>query len=113
MSDSPKLPKGWHEGQWSALSADCSQIPQNRPVECGDCNWTGDEGDIDVMIYDCSNLFERLDAGSVVPVGECPAQVMDSKDGVSVCGAFVYYTDVEIAYRRTPGVLDQIVEACE
>jgi len=29
------------------------------------------------------------------------------------CRAFVYYSDVEIAYRPTPTVLDLIVEAVE
>ena len=94
-------PEGWQE--WDPCGGD-----KNRPVECGDCDWTGREDEVDEYMPD---LSERIDAGMIVPVGCCTAQIEDSKDGAYLCGSLVYYTDVEIVYRRKPGVLDKIVEA--
>jgi len=85
----------------------------NRPVECGDCDWKGFENDCEDGLWGISDICERLSPGSVVPVGICPAEHMCSKDGGYPCGSLVYYSDVEIAYRETPTVLDQIVEAVE
>lgn len=109
MTDHPKPPKGWHWGPWDALRANGYKPEQDRPVYCGNCDWTGRESDITVMIYDCDNLPGRLDPGSEVPVGECPA----IQRGFDLCGSFVYYNDIEIAYRRKPDILEQIVEATE
>lgn len=54
-----------------------------RPVKCGNCAWTGYDGDegMDDLTH-CKALGERLDPGCTVPAGECVE-----------CGAFVYYTD--------------------
>jgi hypothetical protein len=94
-----KPPKGWQG--WDPCSDD-----KNRPVECGNCGWTGREDEVDEYIPD---LSERIDAGMIVPVGCCTAP----RGGTYLCGSLVYYTDVEIIYRRKPGVLDKIVEATE
>lgn len=90
----PRPPKGW--SSWDPNSGE-----RNRPVECGCCEWKGHEDDIEGL-WECDGLHERLDPGSVVPVGECLA-----------CGSFAYYSDTLIAYRRVPNLLEQIVEATE
>ncbi len=82
-------PDGWQE--W-----DPCVIDANRPVECGNCDWTGRELDVELYIPD---LQDRVDPGMTMPVGVCP------------CGSLVYFSDVEIVYRRKPGVLGKIVEA--
>lgn len=97
-----KLPDGWTE--W-----DPNSHIQDRPLVCSDCGWTGRESDIeDYYIHD---IFERIDAGQIMPVAECPEMHMDSKDGDYKCGALVHYSDIEVAYRPAPTVLEKIVEA--
>lgn len=85
----------------------------NRPVECGDCDWKGFENDIDEGLWGISDLVERIDQGSIVPVGACPAQVYHENIGSYKCDAHVYYADVDIVYRRKPTILDKIVEAID
>jgi len=94
-------PEGWQE--WDPCGGD-----KNRPVECGNCDWTGRESEIDEYIPD---FEDRVEAGMIVPVGVCPATHTDSEDGDYPCGSTVYFADVEIVYRRKPGILDKIVEA--
>ena len=98
------LPDGWE-----SYDPNCSVT--NRPVECGNCDWKGHEDDVPDGIWGINDICDRLDAGSVVPVGVCPARHDDSKDGSYPCGSLVYYSDTEIAYRQTPTILDKIVEA--
>ena len=104
--------RGWQEH-------DPASGDDNRPVKCGSCDWEGLESEVFQRLYNCENLFERLDPGSVVPVGECPYlhEDEDWEENESprrtVCRSLVYYADVEIIYRRTPTVLDLIVEAVE
>lgn len=104
---SSKLPKGWSD-------YDVCMSDRNRPVKCGDCRWEGHENDLeDDGLWGIRDIYNRIDAGSVVPAGQCPAIHTDSKNGDYECGALVYYDDVEIIYRRKPNILDQIVEATE
>lgn len=100
------IPEGWQE--WDPCGGD-----KNRPVECGDCQWEGFESDIPDGLYGISELENRIDPGSIVPVGSCPEQLVDANIGTYKCDAHVYYADVEIVYRRKPGILDKIVEAIE
>jgi hypothetical protein len=97
-------PEGWQE--WDPCCSD-----NNRPVECGNCDWKGRENDISDGIWGINDIYERIDAGSVVPVGVCPAVHSCSKDGDYPCGSLVYFSDVEMVYRRVPNVLEKIVEA--
>jgi predicted nucleic-acid-binding Zn-ribbon protein len=46
-----------------------------RPVECDNCGWAGEAKDVGPI----HNLHERVDAGGIVPAGECPE-----------CGCFAY-----------------------
>lgn len=71
-----------------------------RPVKCGNCGWTGYDGDegMDDLAH-CKALSERLDPGCTVPAGECVE-----------CGAFVYYTD-QIARTRWRELADDAVQA--
>ncbi len=101
-----KLPDGWHHGQHTALDG----VPDNRPVQCHDCGWEGREDDVERTLWEIHKLAERLDSGDVVPVGTCPAIHTDSKDGDYACGALVYYSDVIVAYRRAPNVLERLAE---
>lgn len=96
-----KLPDGWQE--WDPCSSD-----RNRPVECGNCDWKGREDEIDTYIPD---LSQRVDPGMIMPVGVCPATHIFTKDGNYPCGSTVYYSDIEVVYRRIPNVLEKIVEA--
>lgn len=82
-------------------------------MECGDCQWEGFEDDIPDGLWGISSLTERIDQGSIVPVGACPCEITDKNIGTYKCDAHVYYADVEIVYRRKPGILDKIVEAIE
>jgi hypothetical protein len=93
------LPNGWQA--WDPCGGN-----SNRPVECGNCDWKGFEEAVDDYIPD---FAQRVDAGMIVPVGVCPATHADSKDGSYPCGSLVYFSDVEIAYRPTPTILDKIV----
>lgn len=97
----PKMPKGW-------TVYDPNTGEQNRPVECGNCGWKGRENDIPEGLWGVSDIYDRLDAGSVVPAGECPGK----EDGY-LCGAFVYYADTTVAYKKVLNVLEQLVEATE
>lgn len=97
-----KLPKGWEH--W-----DIGSVNDNRPVRCDGCGWEGREDDLDEIV----DFHARVMPGEIVPAGQCPNPVMDSKDGEYDCGCLVHYTDVEVAYRWAPGVLDKIVEATE
>lgn len=95
-----KLPKGWED-------YDIGCCDSNRPVRCDACGWEGREEDTDDIV----DLYERVMAGEIMPPGQCPGEVLCSKDGASKCGALVHYTDVQVAWRRTPNVLEKIVEA--
>ena len=99
-------PKGWED-------YDVCLGESNRPVHCGSCDWKGFEDDVEDGLWGINDIEDRLSVGSVVPVGECPATIIDAKVGSFTCGSLTYYSDVEIVYRRTPTVLDQIVEAVE
>lgn len=46
------------------------------PARCDNCDWRGSSDDLDQEIAD---LDQRVDAGGVVPAGECPS-----------CGALAY-----------------------
>ena len=97
-----KPPSGWE--WWDPAAGD-----KNRPVSCDDCGWEGREDEAEGYIPD---LSERLDPGMIVPVGCCPATVTDTGSTAPFpCGALVYYSDVEIVYRKKPNVLEKIVEA--
>jgi len=42
-------------------------------VECGNCDWVGDDdAEGFTPLEECCDLTERLEAGSVVPAGDCP-----------------------------------------
>jgi len=50
-----------------------ASAPVDRPCECGGgCDWEGHESDIPEGLGGVENLFERIDPGCEVPVGECP-----------------------------------------
>lgn len=100
------VPKGWQE--WDPCGGD-----KNRPVECGHCQWEGFENDIPDGIWGIDNIYDRIDPGSVVPVGPCPAKLTDSNIGTHTCQSHTYFSDVEIVYRLKPTVLDKIVEAID
>lgn len=98
-----KLPKGWH-----SYDIGCSN--RNRPVSCDDCGWEGLEDDLDTI----DDLYERVGAGEIMPAGQCANEVESDIAAEYVrCGALVHYSDVEVAYRLKPNILDQIVEATE
>lgn len=97
-----KLPKGWH-----SYDIGCSN--SNRPVRCDSCGWEGLENDLD----DINDLYERVMPGEIMPAGQCANTVSCSRDGEYRCGALVHYTDIIVAYRLAPNVLEQIVEATE
>ncbi|MGE3483502.1 MAG: hypothetical protein AB7L09_02100 [Nitrospira sp.] len=91
-----KLPKGWKS--YDPLSGAAS-----RPVRCGDCGWIGVAEDLDEI----EDLYERVDPGQVMPPGQCPAI---GPDGFA-CGCFADFTDVIVAFRVVPNILEQIEEA--
>jgi len=95
----PKLPRGWHSSPSEAFGF---KTPMDRPVACGNCDWEGIEPELGREMADLDRLWDRLSPGSEVPVGECPE-----------CFSLAYYTDILVAYKRRPGVLDMIVEATE
>src|SRR5437016_4893424 len=41
-----------------------------QPAECGNCEWSGIAGD---AVQPIPDLEQRIEAGSEVPVGECPS----------------------------------------
>jgi hypothetical protein len=47
-------------------------------VECGNCKWTGDAGDVEPY----RDFWSRAEVGSDIPAGDCPD-----------CGAFCYLVD--------------------
>jgi len=56
--------------------------PQFAAVECSSCDWHGTENDIPEGLGGVENLWDRIDSGSEVPVGECPE-----------CGCLAYLVD--------------------
>lgn len=54
----------------------------NRLCSCDNCDWQGAESMLSADTASTPDLAARLDAGGVVPAGECP-----------VCGALAYYDD--------------------
>lgn len=96
-----KLPDGWKDYD------PCCSNP-NRPVECGDCGWEGFENEVHETLWQVDGLLERVSPGEILPVGTCPAG-----RGDTACRAWVHYTDIIVAYRLAPNVLEQIVEATE
>jgi hypothetical protein len=60
-----------------------------RRVECGNCEWKGREDEMRCSMEDGEDLWERLDAGSEVPAGDCPD-----------CGAFCYLHEEDNPYAR-------------
>lgn len=92
-----KLPKGWFISQHGAINLTKSSA--ERPVACADCDWKGTELTLGRQFHELHRLVERLYPGDPVPVGECPE-----------CGAFCYYDDVIIAYKKKPNVLEALAE---
>ena len=101
------VPDGWQE--WDPCAH--GSASNNRPVQCGDCGWTGFEDDVQETIWQIDSLLDRVGPGEILPVGTCPEIHLDSKGGEFICRALVHYSDVEVAFRQTPGILDKIVEA--
>lgn len=101
-----KLPNGWED-------YDIHASKSNRPVECGDCGWTGFEDDVEESIWQIDSLLERVSPGEILPVGTCPEIHLDSKDGESICRALVHYSDVVVAWHDAPNILEKIVEATD
>lgn len=99
------LPKGWEESDPCAGDS-------NRPVACGSCDWKGDESDVPDGLWEVDDIHDRVESGDIVPAGICPAEA-DPNVGVYACRSLVFYSDVEIVYRKVLGVLDKIVEAVE
>ena len=52
-----------------------------QPAECGNCEWSGIAGD---TVQPIPDLEQRIEAGSEVPVGECPS-----------CGALAYLAEAK------------------
>ena len=100
------IPEGWE-------TYDVKGHIQRRPVECEDCGWTGFEDEVQETIWQIDSLLDRVSPGEIMPVGSCPEIHLDSHDGESICRAFVHYSDVLVAWREAPNVLEQIVEATE
>jgi hypothetical protein len=46
--------------------------PDNRMCECQNCDWTGTVAELGRQIEQIPGFFERVDAGEICPVGECP-----------------------------------------
>ena len=73
----------------------------SRRVECGDCDWTGTEDDIDLGSVE--DLLQRIDPGSEVPAGECPK-----------CGALCYVlrsdNDYNSGERRLLAMMNELIE---
>lgn len=72
----------------------------NPACVCGNCDWTGTAEDLN----EAADLSERLDAGSVVPAGECPE-----------CCALAYLQDDGAAADRADAlaILAEFVKADE
>lgn len=45
-----------------------TNTPQQAVVECDNCRWSGTSGDLEPI----SDLANRIEAGEIVPAGECP-----------------------------------------
>lgn len=74
-----------------------------RKVECGNCDWTGDDSMDElgnqtagglIPLCDVEDFTERIDPGSEVPAGECPE-----------CGALAYLVEKDNQYHKPPRVL--------
>ncbi len=57
---------------------------EKKQCHCDNCAWAGTYSDLGLELNDVPHLWERLDEGSEVPAGECPA-----------CEALAYLTEVE------------------
>lgn len=98
-----KLPKGWS-------SYDPKAGRDGRPVSCDNCDWKGVAEDLDEI----DDLYCRVDGGEIMPAGQCPAIVVYSDNGeTGPCGCLVHYSDVIVAFREAPNILEKIVEATE
>lgn len=111
-SEGPKVPDGWVADHYNALTDE--ERGGDRPVECEECSWKGRESDVDILLHDIKDLADRLVPGGPVPYGLCPNWISDDSivPSTFVCSCPVYHTDIQIAYRKMPDVLDRIVEAC-
>lgn len=58
-------------------------------VECGDCDWTGDQDDLPEGHHGIEHLSQRIDPGSEVPAGECPE-----------CGCLCYVLEEDNIFAR-------------
>lgn len=58
----------------------------NRTCSCDNCDWKGAEEQTRTLVQ-IHRLGERIEAGGVVPVGECPE-----------CGAFAYLDEPPAQY---------------
>lgn len=58
----------------------------DRQCKCDNCQWEGLESELGCDLEETPDLDQRLDPGSVVPVGECPE-----------CGCFAYIVEQEKA----------------
>jgi len=103
---SNKLPRGWKE--WDPHGG-----VARRPVECGDCGWEGFEDEVQESAFELDSILERVGPGEIMPVGSCPAIRLPSHYGEPICRALVHYSDVIVAWRKKPNVLEKIVEATE
>jgi len=63
------------------------QVDDNAAVECDNCGWTGIGSRLNMI----SDIEQRLDAGGIIPAGQCPD-----------CGALAYLaiTDYEARVRQ-------------
>jgi hypothetical protein len=110
--EGPPPPDGWVSEPYLALTPE--ERGGDRPVECWECGWKGHESDVDMTLSDIKDLGERLTPGDPSPYGLCPSWISDDSTvpATFVCSCFVYYTDIQVAYRKMPDVLDRIVEEC-
>ena len=57
---------------------------ENRAVKCDNCEWIGDESDLEIRMSNISHLVNRINPGEIVPAGEC-----------NECGALCYLIEKE------------------
>jgi len=98
-----QLPKGW--SYYDPLAKN-----DNRPVECNCCDWKGREHDLDDCAWSYDGIYQRVERGGVLPAGTCPAEHIGMN---RTCSALVYFSDVIVAFKEIPNVLDQIAEATQ
>lgn len=95
-----KLPKNWE-------SYDPCTGRERRPVSCDNCEWSGTDDELEEI----DDLECRVDPGEIMPAGQCPGQVEWDDGKIGPCGCLVHFSDVIVAFREVPNVLEKIVEA--